>query len=177
MSRCLVYIATSLDGYIAKKGGELGWLEQFPNPDGSDFGFEKFIQGIDAIVMGRKTFEKVLEFERWPYKKPVFVISTTIKNIPKKLEKQAELIHGKPNEILERLAKRKLNSIYIDGGKTIQSFLAEDLIDELTITRVPIILGDGIPLFVKTDKEIEFEHVKTEVYKNGLVKSYYRRNR
>ena len=172
-----VYIAESLDGYIARKNGDLDWLNEIPNPEGSDFGFYDFLEQIDAIVMGKNTFEKVLTFPQWPYLKPVFVLSRSLKALPDHLSKKAFIASGNPASVLKNLRKLGFNSLYIDGGKTIQGFLIEDLIDELIISRVPVLLGDGIPLFNKLAKELHFEHYKTDVFSNCLVKSHYKRKR
>jgi len=174
----IVYIATSLDGFIATKDGGLEWLDDIPNPDGSDFGFEEFINRIDAIVMGRKTFEKVLSFGiEWPYTKPVFVLSYSLKELPSELISKCEIVNGKPADIVEKLNTKGYNNLYIDGGKTIQSFLSEDIIDEMIISLVPVLLGDGIPLFGKDPVMKTFEHINTEIFENHLVKSHYIRKR
>lgn len=172
-----VYIAASLDGYIADPQGGIEWLNDLPNPEGSDFGWSEFLSGIDAILIGRKTFEKVLSFESWPYKLPVFVLSTSLQEIPASLAGKVELISGSPREVSELLQGRGLQNLYIDGGKTVQGFLAADLIDELIITRVPILLGKGIPLFGKLEDRLRFIHQGTDVFDNGLVQSRYQRVR
>jgi len=173
----IVYIATSLDGYIARKDGNIDWLMEIPNPDNSDYGFSDFMKKIDASIMGRNTFELVLKFGQWPYTKPVFVLSKTMKEIPGDIRNKAELIQGKLNTIVEGLKDRGFENLYIDGGKTIQSFLKKDMIDEIIITRIPIILGSGIPLFEEMDLELRFEHVQTEVLNKALVKSRYLRKK
>lgn len=172
-----VYIAASLDGYIAAKDGNIDWLMDVPNPDDSDFGFSEFMHGIDAVVMGRNTFEAVLGFGQWIYSKPVYVLSNSLQNIPEQYKDKAHLINGTPREILEDLNSRGLNNLYIDGGKTIHEFLRLDLIDELIITRIPVLLGAGIPLFADLPEMQKYEHVKTEVLNNTMVKSYYSRIR
>jgi len=169
-----VFIATSLDGYIATDDGGIEWLSEIPNPDNSDYGFNDFIQKIDAIIMGRNTFEKVLSFDRWPYTKKVFVLSNKLKEVPKELTDKVEIIAGDLQTITADLNKRGFVNLYIDGGKTIQGFLKEGLIDEMIITRIPILLGSGIPLFGKLDKPIRFDEVKTEILDDLLVKSYYK---
>jgi len=171
----IVYIAASLDGYIARKDGNLDWLMDIPNPDGGDYGFASFTDRIDGIVMGRNTFETVLAFNEWPYTKPVFVLSSTLAEIPVHLEGKAEIARGDVNLIVDSLRQRGLNTLYIDGGKTVQSFLRHDLVDELIITRVPVLLGTGVPLFSEMDFEMKLDHVETEVFSNGLVKSTYTR--
>ena len=173
-----VYIATSLDGYIAGPDGELDWLMTFPNPEKSDFGFAKFIKKIDALVMGRKTFEKVVSFGgNWPYPKPVFVLSNTLKTIPQHLEGKAEIISGDLRRVVADLNDRWFTNLYIDGGQTVQSFMQAGLVDELIISRIPIILGGGIPLFGKLDEPQRFELIETEEYKNGITKTWHRRVR
>jgi dihydrofolate reductase len=171
----IVYIAASIDGFIARKDGSLDWLFDVPNPDNSDYGFKEFLNIIDAIVMGRTTYELVLTFEEWPYNKPVFVLSSTLKSVPKSVEGKAEVLNGSPDSIVKELNSRGYNNLYIDGGKTIQGFLKHELIDEMIITRIPILLCEGIPLFAALTKEQKYEHVKTEIFNNLLVKSHYKR--
>ncbi len=171
----IVYIATSIDGYIAKKDGGIDWLMDIPNPNNSDFGFSEFINKIDAIVMGRNTFELVLTFGNWPYNKPVFVLSKTIKSVPKNLTGKVEILNKSPHTVVKELNSRNYFSLYIDGGKTIQEFLKQELIDEIIITRIPILLGEGIPLFDTLAKEQKYEHIKTDIINNVLVKSRYKR--
>jgi dihydrofolate reductase len=168
-----VYIATSLDGYIAENNGNLNWLTNIPNPDQSDFGFSDFLKNIDAIVMGKNTFQKVLTFNKWPYDKPVFVLSNSLKELPENMIEKAEIIKGDVKKLMEKLIQHGFNNLYVDGGKVIQSFLKEDLIDELIITRVPILLGDGIPLFRKLNQKLKFKHKKTKIFNDNLVLSHY----
>ena len=174
-----VYIATSLDGYIAREDGTIDWLMELPNPDKSDYGFSVFLERIDGMIMGRSTFDTVLEFKEWPYPKrlPIFVLSNSLNELPNKISAKVEIVRGALKSIIESLKKRGINNLYIDGGKTIQSFLKEDLIDEMVITRIPILLGSGIPLFDKNNLELEFEHVGTDVFNNMLVRSRYLRKR
>jgi dihydrofolate reductase len=171
----MIYIAASLDNYIAGPGGSLDWLNEIPNPEQSDFGFGEFLQRVDAIVMGRNTFETVLGFEPWPYQKPVFVLSRTLAGLPEKVAGKAELIRGEPTEVVAALNARGYQNLYIDGGRTIQGFLEADLIDEMVITRVPILLGGGIPLFGRLPNELNFRLVSTERLNDTLVKSIYHR--
>ncbi|MEM1254496.1 MAG: dihydrofolate reductase family protein [Cyanobacteria bacterium P01_H01_bin.21] len=173
-----VYIATSLDGFIATPDGGVEWLDEIPNPDQSDFGYAEFMARVDAIMMGRNSFEKVLTFGAWPYEKPVFVLSNTLKQVPDDLVDTVEIVsNGDLKTLVEHLDKRGYHHLYIDGGRTVQSFLAEDLIDELIITRVPIVLGNGIPLFGSLTGALRFKHQKTEIFNNMLVKSAYIRLR
>jgi len=168
-----VYIAASIDGFIAAKDGGLDWLMEIPNPDNSDYGFNDFIKRIDAIIMGRNTYEKVLTFGEWPYTKKVFVLSSSIKRVSEEMTGKAEIVSGEIPALISDLNRRGFNNFYVDGGKVIQSFLNEDLIDEMIITRVPILLGEGIPLFGKLTRPVKFSEVKTEILNNGLVKNYY----
>ncbi len=172
-----VYIATSLDGYIATLEGGLDWLYAIPNPDNDDYGYADFIEGVDAIVMGRNTFEKVVTFDPWPYTKPVFVLSNTLKQLPKAVENKAEKVSGKLRKLIQQLSSKGYSNLYIDGGSVIRSFLAEDLIDQMTITTVPILLGSGIPLFTQLSDTLMFEHQTTEVLSSALVKTHYVRSR
>lgn len=170
----VAYVATSLDGYIARANGGLDWLPT--PPDGEDYGWSAFLQGIDAIVMGRSTFETVLSFGRWPYGEiPVLVLSSTRKEVPEVVASRVELLDLGPRDVLRYLAERGAGRVYVDGGRTIQAFLREKLLDELVITTVPIVLGGGIPLFGPMDDALRLTHASTEVLPGGLVKSTYRR--
>lgn len=172
-----IYIATSLDGFIATSDGGIDWLLEIPNPSRSDYGYAEFINGIDAMVMGRNTFEKVLTFGEWPHHKPVFVLSNSLREVPGDIVDKAEIVSGDIKELIKELNRRGYHNLYIDGGETIQSFLREDLIDEMIITLCPILLGSGFPLFSKLDTRLDFRHKKTEVYNHTFVKNHYIRNR
>ena len=172
-----VYIATSLDGFIATSDGGLDWLDEIPNPEESDFGYADFMNGIDAIVMGRRTFEKVMTFDSWPYDRPVYVLSRGKVKVPKELEDKVKTIAGDPKELVDQLKELGHHNLNIDGGITIQGFLEEDLIDEMIVTRVPVLLGSGIPLFGKLSKRLYFSHERTEFLTEMLIKSYYKRIR
>ncbi len=125
--------------------------------------------------MGRNTFETILSYKKWPYEKKVFVLSTSLKQLPDKLRGKAEIISMKPKSVIEFLSKKSYKNIYIDGGKVIREFLKEDCINELIITRVPVLLGKGIPFFGLLNKELQFRIIETKVYSNGLVKTHYGR--
>jgi dihydrofolate reductase len=170
-----VYIATSLDGFIASSDGGLDWLTEIPNPEQSDYGFAEFMRNIDAIVMGRKTFETVLTFGEWPYSVPVFVLSHALTKLPEAVAGKAEIVSGDLRALVDHLHQRGYLNLYVDGGRVIQGFLEEDLIDEMIITRVPILLGDGIPPFGRLPKKLKFVLKKTEELNETLVKSYYTR--
>lgn len=174
----IVYIATSLDGFIASQDGGIDWLMNIPNPTGSDYGYAEFIEDIDAIVMGRNTFEKVLTLvDKWPYTKPVVVLSQTLQSLPDSLPDTVELMNLDVKRVIHRLHEKGYTNLYIDGGRVIQHFLREDLIDTLIITRVPIVLGGGYPLFDTLDQPLRFRLAGHEVYNDTLVKSTYVRDR
>ena len=173
-----VFIATSLDGYIADKNGGIDWLHAIPNPDNDDMGYSAFMSEIDALVMGRTTFETVCGFDMdWPYQKPVFVLSNSLKNVPKEYEGKAEIVKGSLKEILAKIENKGCNKLYIDGGKTIQSFLREDLIDEITITVIPYLLGGGTSLFSEHPDRLAFECVESTIYLDKVVQNKFVRKR
>lgn len=174
----IVYIAASLDGYIADKNGGLDWLNAVPNPDNQDLGWSLFMDRIDALVMGRNTFETVCGFEGdWPYPKPVFVLSNSMTEIAEKYNDKADLVSGPLSQVLNTINAKGFSNLYIDGGKTIQSFLEADLVDELIVTQIPILLGSGVPLYGKLANPLTFEHVGTKVHLKAMVQSHYRRKR
>jgi dihydrofolate reductase len=170
-----VYIACSLDGFIAKSDGNLDWLVNIPNEENDDFGYGVFIDKIDGIIMGRKTFETVLGFESWPYTKPVFVLSNTMGGVPESAAGKAEIVNGPLEDLVQSLRQRGIVNLYVDGGQTIQSFLKAGLIDEMIITTIAKIIGEGIPLFGTIQKEIDFAVVRSEILNPYMVKNYYRR--
>jgi dihydrofolate reductase len=174
--RTSIYIGTSLDGFIARKDGNIEWLVKFENEEVSN-GFKRFIGKIDAIVMGRNTFETVLGFPDWPYDIPVVVLSTTLKQIPADLEGKVEILSLGPKDVLNYLSRKGHSAVYIDGGHVIQSFLREDCIDEMIITKVPVLIGSGISLFGYLENDLQFEHINTKKYSNGLITSHYKRKR
>ncbi|HKJ67847.1 MAG TPA: dihydrofolate reductase family protein [bacterium] len=170
--RCSVFIATSLDGYIARKNGDIDWLPS--DGSGEDYGYRQFVDSVDALVMGRNTYETVRSFGEWPYgEKPVVVLSHRALEIPQHLSATVKLISGSPPEIVDHLGKEGAKHLYIDGGKTIQAFLNAGLIQEMILTRIPVIIGEGIPLFGPVDQDITLLHVETRDYENGLVQSRY----
>ncbi|MEH6745288.1 MAG: dihydrofolate reductase family protein [Maribacter arcticus] len=173
-----VFIARSLDGYIADKNGGIDWLHSIPNPDNDDMGYVEFNKEIDALVMGRTTFETVLGFDvDWPYNKPVFVLSNTLKEIPEALKNKAFLVKGKLTEILVEIHEKGFNRLYVDGGTTIRNFLKEDLIDEMVITTIPVLLGGGSSLFAELPNELKFELIGTKTYLNQITQNHYKRKK
>jgi dihydrofolate reductase len=174
--RTIAYLGTSLDGFIARKDGDIDWLTQFAN-DEAIHAYEEFMNRIDAIVIGRGTFEKVLTFSSWPYKRKVFVLSNSVKQLPDTLKDKAILLSMKPEELLRYLSSMGFSTIYVDGGKVIQDFLKKDMIDEMIIAKAPILIGSGIPLFNYIHTDLQFKHIRTAVQSNGLIRSYYERER
>ena len=165
-----VFIGTSLDGFIARANGDLDFL---PPGGGEPHGYNEFIATVDALVIGRKTFETVLTFDTWPYaEKPVFVLSTR-PLAPAPPGAVVERMSGAPADIVSKLVDRGIRHVYVDGGSTIQRFLQAGLIHRLIITRVPVLIGAGIPLFGTLQRDIALRHVATRQYASGLVQSEY----
>lgn len=165
-----VFVGTSVDGFIARVNGDLDFL---PPGGGEPHGYEEFIATVDALVIGRKTFETVLKFNTWPYgEKPVFVLSNRTL-APAPLGAAVERMSGDPAEILSQLDARGIQHVYVDGGVTIQRFLQAGLIQRLIITRVPVLIGTGVPLFGAVPRDIVLKHVGTRQYASGLVQSEY----
>ncbi len=173
-----VFIATSLDGFIADKNGGIDWLHSIPNPDNNDMGYVEFTNGVDALLMGRTTFETVIGFDvPWPYNKPVFVLSNKLKEIPESHKGKAFLVNGNLTEVLAGIHGKGYERLYIDGGTTIRSFLREDLIDEIVLTTIPILLGGGSSLFGELPKELNFELIGTKTFLNQISQRHYKRKK
>ena len=175
--RCSVFIATSLDGFISRADGSIDWLERANAtiPAGEDCGYSACFSSIDALVMGRGTFELVRTFPEWPYgQTPVYLISRTLAHLPEGSPSTVTLTAESPTELVERLASEGFRHLYVDGGRTIQSFLGAGLIDELTITVIPVLLGAGRPLFGPVWADVQLELISTRAYEFGFVQSVYR---
>lgn len=140
---CAVFIAASLDGFIALPDGSVEWLDAV-RLDGEDYGFDAFFASVDTLLMGRLTWESVLGFDAWPYEGKRVAVLT---NRPAEGRHGETFLAGEPAEVLARLQAEGARRVYVDGGQVISSFLREGLIDELTISIVPILLGRGIRLF------------------------------
>lgn len=165
-----VFVGVSVDGFIARRNGDLDFL---PPDGGEPHGFNEFYASVDAVVIGRGTFEKVLSFGGWFYgKKRVVVLSSRpldVTSVKGKVEQMA----GEPGEILQRLEASGVRHVYVDGGITLQRFLASGLVDRLVITRVPVLIGEGIPLFGPLPHDVQLRHVATRDYPSGLVQTEY----
>ena len=165
-----VFVGTSVDGFIARRNGDFDFLLE---GGGEPHGYNEFLASVDTIVIGRKTFETVLTLKAWPYvDKRVVVLSSR----PVDLSAAAggvEQMAGPPTEIVSQLAASGARHVYVDGGVTIQGFLRAGLIQRLVITRVPVLIGDGIPLFGTLPRDVRLRHVATQQYPSGLVQSEY----
>lgn len=165
-----VFVGTSLDGFIARRNGDYDFL---PAGGGEPHGYEEFIASVDTILIGRNTFEVVLKLPSWPYgDKRVVVLSHRPLDVPR-AKGRVEQMSGEPADIVARLKATGAQHVYVDGGVTIQEFLRAGQIQHLTITRVPVLIGDGIPLFGSVPRDMKLRHVGTREYRSGLVTSEY----
>jgi dihydrofolate reductase len=166
-----VFIGISVDGFIARPNGDLDFL---PPGGGEPHGYDEFMASVDALVIGRKTFETVLAYPKWPYgDKRVVVLSSKPLDMSGVRGGIVEQMSGVPAEIISNLAESGAHNLYVDGGITIQRFLRAGRIERLIITRVPVLIGDGIPLFGSLPRDIHLRHVVTRHYASGLVQSEY----
>lgn len=167
-----VFCATSVDGFIARADGAIDWLPEAPE----DHGFEAFIANVDAIVMGRHSFETVLSFGTWPYGTLRVVVLSSRPLDLGPAEAQGGVVEqmgGEPTDVVARLAARGIGRLYVDGGVTIQRFLRAGLVDRMIVTRVPVLIGDGIPLFGSLPQDVRLDHVATRAFPSGLVQTEY----
>jgi len=181
--KCSVYIATSADGYIATPEGNVDWLHAAGNSNADmsenpDMGFNKFISSIDCMIMGRKCMEVISNFnltpEQWPYgKTKIYVLSNSITEPPKNLEGKVEMYSGDILKLINQLEVNGYQHAYIDGGATITSFINLQLINEMIITKAPIILGNGIPLFGKIDNAIKLCRAEANTFPNDFIQVKY----
>jgi dihydrofolate reductase len=168
-TRCSVFIATSLDGFIARLDGGIDWLSIVERP-GEDYGYRAFFDTIDAVVVGRSTWEVARGFSPWPYEgKRVVVFTRRALDAAHGEEAHA----GTPDELVDRLSREGLQRAYVDGGAVIRQFLAAGLVDDLTISVVPIVLGGGLPLFDAIGRELRLDLVQSRAFESGLVRSEY----
>jgi dihydrofolate reductase len=175
MTTAHVFIATSLDGFIARPDGDIGWLLQRDDP-AEDHGYPAFIADKDVIVMGRGSYEKVLSFDTWPYDMPVLVLSRELADapVPEVLKGKLRFSNLAPGDAMEELARQNVRRVYLDGGRLVQSFLREGLIADMVITTVPVLLGSGRPLFGELARDIDLKLVSSRSFPSGLVQSTYR---
>jgi dihydrofolate reductase len=167
-----VFVGISVDGFMARPNGDLDFL---PPDGGEPHGYAEFIATVDALVIGRKTFETVLGFAEWPYgKKRVVVLSSRTLDFSAVRGGVVERMSGPPAQVVAKLSAGGVQHIYVDGGITIQEFLRAGLVQRLVVTRVPVLIGEGIPLFGSLPRDVRLQHVATQQYSSGLVKSEYR---
>jgi dihydrofolate reductase len=170
-----VFIAVSLDGFIARNDGDIDWLLQRDDP-AEDHGYTAFIADKDMILMGRGSYEKVLTFDTWPYDLPVLVLSKRLANepVPEALQGKVRFSSLAPKDAIENLAAQNVRRVYVDGGQLVQSFLRDGLLTDMVITTVPVLLGSGRPLFGVLTQDIDLELISSRTFPSGLVQSAYR---
>ncbi len=175
MTTAHVFIASSLDGFIARPDGDIDWLLQRDDPT-ENHGYTDFIADKDLIVMGRGSYEKVLTLGPWPYDKPVLVLSQQLADapVPAPLQGRLRFSQAAPTEVMAELAAQGLRRVYVDGGRLVQSFLRAGLIAEMVITTVPVLIGAGRPLFGAVPQDIDLQLVSSRSFPSGLVQSTYR---
>ena len=166
---CSVFIAVSLDGYIARSDGRIDWLSIVEEP-GEDYGFKSFFDSIDTLVLGKNTYEVALGFQPWPYHGKRCVVLTHGSAVP---QHGAELYAGSPEALVDKLTAEGAQRVYVDGGKVIQQFLGAGLVTDLTLSVLPILLGDGVRLFGKLEADRRLELLESRPFKSGLVQLKY----
>lgn len=174
MTTAHVFIATSLDGYIARPDGDIEWLLQRDDP-AEDHGYNDFIADKDMIVMGRGCYEKVLTFDAWHYALPVLVLSRQLAgtSVPVALEGKVRFADLTPRQAMAELAQQGVRRIYLDGGQLVQSFLREGLVADMVITTVPVLIGAGRRLFGALPEDVDLKLVSSRAFASGLVQSTY----
>jgi dihydrofolate reductase len=166
-----VFVGVSVDGFLARPNHELDFL---PPGGGEEHGYVEFMATVDTLVIGRNTYDKVLTFPDWPYgHKRVVVLSSRAIGTPAAPEAVVERMDAIPAEVVGRLKARGATHLYVDGGLTIQQFLRAGLVQRLVITRVPVLIGAGIPLFGALPHDVRLQHVATRHFPSGLVQSEY----
>ncbi|KFC65946.1 dihydrofolate reductase family protein [Massilia sp. LC238] len=170
-----VFIATSLDGYIARPDGDIGWLLQRDAPD-EDHGYGDFIADKDVIVMGRGSYEKVLGFDSWPYDRPVLVLSKQLAGapVPEALRGKVRFSDAAPTQAMAELASQGVHRVYVDGGQLVQSFIRAGLVEDMVLSTVPVLIGAGRPLFGALPRDLDLALVASRSFPSGLVQSTYR---
>jgi dihydrofolate reductase len=174
MSKVILYIAASIDGYIAKKDGNIDWLNAYPNPNNDDYGYSDLLSRISTTIMGRTTYDEVLSFGvEWPYPDKKSYVITHYTDF-KPTTPNTEVYQGDLNSLISEIRLNTQKDIWlIGGGKLITQFLNEGLIDEMILTVIPIMLGDGIPLFLKSSKETNWKLQNAKAYDSGFVNLTY----
>ncbi|MCC2970673.1 dihydrofolate reductase family protein [Massilia sp. IC2-476] len=170
-----IFIATSLDGYIARPDGDIGWLLQRDDPS-EDHGYDEFIADKDCIVMGRGSYEKALGFDPWPYDRPVLVLSRRLAGtaVPAALEGRVSFSDATPQQAMAQLAAQGVRRVYVDGGQLVQSFIRAGLVEDVVLSTVPVLIGAGRPLFGALARDVALALVASRSFPSGLVQSTYR---
>ena len=170
MPNITYYVAISLDGYIADADGGVGWL---PQGDTADYGYAEFYAGVDALMMGRRTYDQVLDFGEWPYAgKPTYVFTS---NPPDDNPHGVEFVDACPPDFVRTVAPRCSGAVWLVGGGSLaEQFRSAGLIDEYLIFVIPVILGRGIPLFGGGSPPTSLRLETTEIYDDGVVMLRYR---
>ncbi|HEY6878659.1 MAG TPA: dihydrofolate reductase family protein [Polyangiales bacterium] len=168
--RCSVFIATSVDGYIARRDGSIDWLSSVER-EGEDYGYKKFMESVDTVVLGRNTYDFISREPAWPFQGKRVVVLT---HRPAAAKHGEQFFSGKPEQLVEQLGKRGAQSIYVDGGTAVRGFLAAGLIDRMTISVVPVVLGGGIPLFGEGVGENPLVLEESRAFSTGLMQLRYR---
>jgi len=169
-----VFIATSLDGFVARTDHRIDWLTKQPTT-GEEHGYEAFMEGVDGIIMGRGSYENVLTFGDWPYSKPVIVMSRSLSpsDLPLALRDKVRLTSLTPAALMQSVAKDGWARAYVDGGKVVQSFIRDGLIDDIVLATIPILIGEGLSLFGATEEDIDLKLLNTAAFPSGIVQSHY----
>jgi dihydrofolate reductase len=167
--RCSVFIATSLDGFIARSDGRIDWLGVVER-QGEDYGFKEFFDSVDTIVMGRKTYETALAFDAWPFAGKRCVVLTHALRPSRQGE---EFYRGELKNLVERLLAEGAEHVYVDGGSVLSQFLALGLIDDLTVAVIPVLLGDGVRLTQGLGRDVRLRFVRSRSFDSGLVQLEY----
>lgn len=174
--KCSIYLGVSLDGFIARPDGSLDWLPQ-PSDEApkEDYGYGAFMESVDLLVMGRLSFEKVLTFGEWPYgEMKVKVLSSRGVAIPQGLAHVVSAAGGEPEELIKEFSREGFRHAYVDGGRTGGRFLQGGLIDQIILTRIPVIIGCGLGAFGEITQDIDLQHLETKSFPSGFVQSRYR---
>lgn len=167
----MLYIATSLDGFIARKDGSVDWLSPYENGQ-EDYGYKEFLKKIGIVIMGNTTYKQVLSFGEFPYRgKDCFVFT---RNKEKHTDENVTFVSKNAKDFISQLRENK-NIWLVGGASIIDEFLKFDLIDEFIITIIPILLGEGIPLFKGRSNEKNLELIDVKTFDTGLVQLYYKR--
>jgi dihydrofolate reductase len=164
-----VFIGMSVDGFIARLDGDLDWLTERGEAAG-DAGFRDFVSSVDAVLMGRGTYEVIAGFDSWPYQdKPVHVLSSSLRDG----DDARVVVHADLEDAVAAMSESGVGRVYVDGGRAVQACLAAGLVTELTLSRVPVLIGSGAPLFGPLPADVDLEHRRTEVLPGGMVQTTY----